>query len=441
MTWIIFIQCILLQGIYTYAGFIGVQDDTDQSIIYRLEKVEQKVNDCDLKLDRFEQLEKRLMEAEKVAEKVVELEHNLRLANIYIKKSEDRINELEKTLNSGKVTDITDSGDNEGMQTRKPTSLDRPYDPELKVHGSLKDISTFNDKKVQTIERSISDFRERRATNVHVAFSVYWSSCTQTSLSQNSIIEFDQIQYNAGNAFDVHSHTFTCPLTGTYHFTNVMTGYQEKIETAIVLEGAVKAIITTGGNVGQGGNTVTIHCRKGERVWVKAWSKFGIGSLCVSSPYSTFSGFLLWEDPAPGSVVVPTHAAFSVYWSSCTQTNITADSVVGFDQVLYNEGNGFDLHSNSFMCPVTGAYQFTNVMTGYRDKVETAIVLDDITKAIVTTGGGVGQGSNTVVVTCRKGQRVWVRAWNSFSVGSLCVSSPYSTFSGFLLWEETGNNP
>ncbi|KAL3861216.1 hypothetical protein ACJMK2_007265 [Sinanodonta woodiana] len=440
MTRILFIQCILLPLIYTNAGFIGEQDETDQSVIYRLETVEKRVNDCDLKLDKFEQLEKRLMEAEKIAEKVVELEHNLRLANTYIRKSEDRINELETKLNLGKIKDITDTGDNEGVQAKKPILFETLHNPELKVHSSLTDTSKFYDN-VQTNERSISGFRERRATTTHVAFSVYWSSCTQSSLTQNSIIEFDQIQYNAGNAFDAHSHTFTCPVSGTYHFTNVMTGYQDKVETAIVLEGAVKAIITTGGQVGQGGNTVTIHCRKGERVWVKAWSKFGIGSLCVSSPYSTFSGFLLWEDAAPGSVVAATHAAFSVYWSSCTQTNITINSVVGFDQVQYNEGNGFDVHSNSFVCPVTGAYQFTNVMTGYHDQVETAIVLDDITKAIVTTGVGVGQGSNTVVVTCRKGQRVWVRAWNSFTVGSLCVSSPYSTFSGFLLWEESGNNP
>ncbi|KAL3861218.1 hypothetical protein ACJMK2_007267 [Sinanodonta woodiana] len=139
------------------------------------------------------------------------------------------------------------------------------------------------------------------------------------------------------------------------------------------------------------------------------------------------------------------NVAFSVYWSKCGGGTIALGDreTIPFDIVELNDGNGFDTSMHALICPLTGTYFFTTTVTAVGQKVETEIVVDGITKAVLTTGNPHGenlQSSQSALFRCKQNQRVLVRIWRGYGAVIQCDLGHFTSFSGFLLWEDTDSS-
>ena len=151
-----------------------------------------------------------------------------------------------------------------------------------------------------------SDFNRRRRLlledSEHVAFTASHST-NRSTFAPYATIVFDQVESNAGQAYDTKTGVFTCPYPGYYYFSHsALSPYNGHIETEIVLEGTPKAMIyaesstpstNAGSGFDQGSNSVVTYCEAGHRVWVRVHANRG--TSLYWERYSHFSGFMLWS--------------------------------------------------------------------------------------------------------------------------------------------------
>ncbi|KAK3580323.1 hypothetical protein CHS0354_003557 [Potamilus streckersoni] len=135
--------------------------------------------------------------------------------------------------------------------------------------------------------------------------------------------------------------------------------------------------------------------------------------------------------------IVAGHVAFSAYLSK-NLSGLSPNQTITFDRLDYNEGGSFDTTTSIFSCPTSGTYFFTASILSYQGNyVETAIVLNGEEQAIVYAGNPPSspkydQGSNSAIVHCDVGQKVWVMLRENY--GNAVYGSRYSKFSGYMLW-------
>jgi hypothetical protein len=88
---------------------------------------------------------------------------------------------------------------------------------------------------------------------------------------------------------------FTAPLPGTYlFFATVLSGYNTKVETAIIINDKEVGRMYSGAHDahGSGSNAAIVNLRSGDAVWVRLLYQ---GGNHVHGYYSTFSGAILNE--------------------------------------------------------------------------------------------------------------------------------------------------
>jgi hypothetical protein len=116
------------------------------------------------------------------------------------------------------------------------------------------------------------------------------------TFGNHRVIPFNNVILNEGQGFNVNTHIFTCPVSGTYNFqTSLLSTGGSAVVTEIVKEGnrLVQAHAQPFRNThAQGFNSVFTKCDKGENVWVRL-DRYG--DKVHSESFTTFSGFLLWE--------------------------------------------------------------------------------------------------------------------------------------------------
>ncbi|XP_045201518.2 uncharacterized protein LOC123555050 [Mercenaria mercenaria] len=152
--------------------------------------------------------------------------------------------------------------------------------------------------------------------------------------------------------------------------------------------------------------------------------------------------FTLKPTPTVIPTKVPTgsnHVAFTVFLSK-NVVNLHYDLTIPFDQVLINEGQGFNTGTHTFVCPVNGVYLFKSALySSYDERVEAEVVKEGVMLfrmyAAGTCDGSLtlDQGFNSAIIHCNKGEQVWIRVYTA-APNSEIASSKYSTFSGILLW-------
>nr|KAI8762828.1 EMILIN-2-like [Biomphalaria glabrata] len=129
------------------------------------------------------------------------------------------------------------------------------------------------------------------ASKASVAFSVKLSY--NRELKPLDTVVFDTVLTNNGNAYDADSGKFTAPVSGTYilHAT-ILSGYNTKVETAIIVNDKEVARIYSGAHDahGSGSNAAVVDLRTGDSVWVRLLYQ---GGNHVHGYYSTFSGALI----------------------------------------------------------------------------------------------------------------------------------------------------
>ncbi|XP_045187597.2 uncharacterized protein LOC123545332 isoform X2 [Mercenaria mercenaria] len=280
----------------------------------------------------------------------------------------------------------------------------------------------------------------------NVAFHSYLGE-TINDLRVKQTIPFDKVLLNEGKGYQ--SNTFTCPVDGIYMFQSSVLSNFEAIETEIVKDGEqfVRMYAAADGQSNdqhdQGFNAGIIHCSKGQNVWVQV----SRGKSVMQYEFTTFSGYLMW--PVEEGLTTPelaertldtdpTQIAFNAYLSTDVG-RIGQKVAVPFDRASLNEGNGFDIGSHTFTCPVHGIYVFQSALMVNSSQRETDIVKNGNLVGPIYAGvnnqmgsSHFDQGFNSVIVDCKRSDRVLVR------VGSLSGTAinyhNTTTFSGFLLW-------
>ncbi|KAH3811911.1 complement C1q-like protein 4 [Dreissena polymorpha] len=133
--------------------------------------------------------------------------------------------------------------------------------------------------------------------------------------------------------------------------------------------------------------------------------------------------------------------AFSVYLSH--NSNLGAGQTIVFDQAIINEGNGYNVYTGMFTCPMAGLYLFSfEVMVmGVSDNTVTGAWVDLVVNARNTEDGAVDahhqvqelQGGNTVVLRLNVGDAVWLanRGANDHVDGSTGLHA--TSFTGVFL--------
>ena len=128
--------------------------------------------------------------------------------------------------------------------------------------------------------------------------------------------------------------------------------------------------------------------------------------------------------------------AFSASIVSRTEM-LPIGSTVVFDDVLFQEGNGYNSKDGVFTCPETGVYMFSVVIdNGQNGEVVAAqLLVDSAWKSYVVSEERnehqEDQASNLVIFNVYEGQRVWVE---TFCYTNVVIREHFSTFSGVLLY-------
>ncbi|XP_060567980.1 multimerin-2-like [Ruditapes philippinarum] len=207
----------------------------------------------------------------------------------------------------------------QGMQTQKLESENAMKDSAIQdLQGKIEKMTakenndfigtgkshsdeTSTKSQVSQKKRGQSKMVRRGSAESKVAF---FASVTPTleHLGQDQDIIFDHAVTNIGSGYIPHHGTFVAPVSGTYVFF-ITVEKLDKLDTAytwghFVVNGSIVAKLDL--NYGQSSQTVIVNLRQGEDVSVQNTET---DRTIRGDRYSTFSGFLLYEDFSVNSFV------------------------------------------------------------------------------------------------------------------------------------------
>ncbi|CAL1547218.1 unnamed protein product [Lymnaea stagnalis] len=187
--------------------------------------------------------------------------------------------------------------------TRELTALKRDLREEINQRLALRAaldtyVTELYELRTLVVSNSSSRLSQGQAPNAQAAVtkpSVSFSSklSYNRELKPLDTVIFDTILTNNGNAYDPETGKFTAPSSGTYLFyATILSGYNTKVETAIIVNDKEVARIYSGAHDahGSGSNAAVVDLRSGDNVWVRLLYQ---GGNHVHGYYSTFSGALL----------------------------------------------------------------------------------------------------------------------------------------------------
>ena len=105
-----------------------------------------------------------------------------------------------------------------------------------------------------------------------------------------------------------------------------------------------------------------------------------------------------------------------------------------FNNVISNVGNGYNHRTGVFTAPVAGTYVFYFTAVEYNTQtLGLDIVLNSVSKVrlLGSNKAGYQTGTNMVVLTLKRQDRVWVK--HSYGKGYHTHNVPMVTFTGFML--------
>lgn len=287
-------------------------------------------------------------------------------------------------------------------------------------------------------KQQITDLQAAIRTPRHVdqiAFSVY-SESNFGPVSDDTNIPYPYVNTNVGDAWLPQANTFMATIAGVYLFSTSMRGLNDttvyvKIVHATSSGSQVAASLYSPRDLYTGdANTVILEVDVGDLVYVQ----LNGGEITSSSdnPYSTFSGFLIFNEAQEGD-----RTAFSVH-SRSSFGPVSVDTIIPYDYVHTNIGGAWLPQVNTFQATRAGVYLFSTSIQGLSDEdVYVAIVhatsSGSETAASLYSPSGLYTGdANTVILEVDVGDFVSVQL-NGGTIGS-SSSYRYSTFSGFLLF-------
>ncbi|XP_077997721.1 uncharacterized protein LOC144450854 [Glandiceps talaboti] len=140
-----------------------------------------------------------------------------------------------------------------------------------------------------------------------------------------------------------------------------------------------------------------------------------------------------------GQVQQQPRVAFSVAKTTSIGL-VSSRTVIVYDKVYSNDGNGYNTSTGKFTCPVSGMYYF--MISALRDNSYNLHVclIKNTTKlpciyAHNSSGRSYGAASNSVIIDVDQGDEIWVRLGGGYAVYS--NHNEYTTFTGYLLYSNT----
>ncbi|XP_077997807.1 uncharacterized protein LOC144450919 [Glandiceps talaboti] len=140
-----------------------------------------------------------------------------------------------------------------------------------------------------------------------------------------------------------------------------------------------------------------------------------------------------------GQVQQQPRVAFSVAKTTYIG-RVSSNTVIVYDKVYSNDGNGYNTSTGKFTCPVSGMYYF--MISALRDNSNHLLVClikntTTLPCIYVHNSGGRqhGAASNSVIIDVDQGDEIWVRLSNGHAV--LSNSNEFITFTGYLLYSNT----
>ena len=132
------------------------------------------------------------------------------------------------------------------------------------------------------------------ATTPRVSFNA--KATLRQSVSAPAHLQFDQVLYNQGNAFDNNTGDFTAPVAGTYVFIFHTESYLNVGAHSYIMANGTEICRTDvydSDGYELGSCSAVVHLSVGERVWVEPLG----GPRYYYGQTTSFIGFLISDDP------------------------------------------------------------------------------------------------------------------------------------------------
>ena len=137
---------------------------------------------------------------------------------------------------------------------------------------------------------------KRQINRSRVAFFARTSSHSP-KLQPNQDIVFDDVVTNIGGAYNNHHGTFVAPTSGVYVFHTSVLTVGHALTAKVVKNGQTLARLLDSRDRDHAGQTVIVVLNKGEDIYIQV--EYDNDSIVHGYMYSTFSGFLLYENEDP----------------------------------------------------------------------------------------------------------------------------------------------
>ncbi|XP_077980421.1 uncharacterized protein LOC144435687 [Glandiceps talaboti] len=130
--------------------------------------------------------------------------------------------------------------------------------------------------------------------------------------------------------------------------------------------------------------------------------------------------------------------AFSVARTT-SLVRVSSDTTIIYNKVYSNIGNGYDVSTGKFTCPVSGMYVFMISALRYPNNDNLFVcIMKNTTKlpcVFANSSGNRESGANSVIIDVQQGDEIWARLGSGHSLFS--NTNGFTTFSGYLLFSDT----
>uniref|UniRef100_A0A8W8LVP7 C1q domain-containing protein n=1 Tax=Magallana gigas TaxID=29159 RepID=A0A8W8LVP7_MAGGI len=115
--------------------------------------------------------------------------------------------------------------------------------------------------------------------------------------------------------------------------------------------------------------------------------------------------------------------------------NVPVNTIIKFEKVHLNKGNGYDPATGVFIAPEDGVYSFAwSFVTGKGDTMYLAAVVDNQVQANTCIDKQQSSFINTsghFIQELKRGNKVWIRTW--YETAKLLNANHFSYFSGYKI--------
>ncbi|XP_053386491.1 complement C1q and tumor necrosis factor-related protein 9A-like [Mercenaria mercenaria] len=160
----------------------------------------------------------------------------------------------------------------------------------------IADLTVLNADKLLTQQDQTETGHDIRTLNSDVIGFTAVLKEHAIDLPTGSTIVYDNVYYNAGNAYDTSTGVFTCPRSGLYLFYINVEPFDESLPAAIaiLINGSYRVDAVAErydvGHDSTGGNMMVEHLQEGDRVWVETYEH---DNQDLYKGFTSFSGVLI----------------------------------------------------------------------------------------------------------------------------------------------------